>query len=122
VRYGQSDEPVRVRFPDGAVTTYLTIAPAASTEVRTGDGVSGSVLDRAGLVRVSRRGKEVQFAAVLEPVETRAPYVTSIHSEPAHDGIRLTVRRGDLVDSITLAASGEVTVSIQGKTVLTSNR
>ena len=122
VRYGRSDGPVRVRFPDGPVTTHLLIAPGAGTEVRTGDGVGESLLDRVGLVRVTRHGQRAQFAAVLEPVKARAPSIVSLRSEPARDGVRLTVRRGDAVDDITLTRSGEVTVSARGQTVLTSKQ
>ncbi len=122
VRSGMSDGPVRVGFPNGSVTTYLTIAPGTGTEIRTGDGVGESLLDRVGLVMVTRHGKQAQFVAVLEPAKARAPYNASIRSEPAQDGVRLTVRRGDAVDTVTLASSGEVTVSVQGKTVLASKR
>jgi hypothetical protein len=122
VRYGRSDGPVRVRFPDGPVTTDLLIAPGSGTEVRTGDGVGESPLDRVGLVRVTRQGQRAQFAAVLEPVKAPAPSIASLRSEPVRDGVRLTVRRGDAVDEITLARSGEVTVSARGETVLTSKK
>jgi hypothetical protein len=122
VRYGRSDGPVRVRFPNGPVTTHLLIAPAAGTEVRTGDGVGESPLDRVGLVRVARHGKQVQFAAALEPVKSRASDITSIRGEPTRDGVRLTVRRGDAVDEVTLTPSGEVIVSARGEIVLRSKR
>src|SRR5208283_5949658 len=105
-----------------SVTTNLLIAPGTGTEIRTGDGVGESLLDRVGLVMVTRHGKQAQFAAVLEPVKARAPYNASIRSEPAQDGVRLTVRRGDAVDTVTLATSSEVTVSAQGETMLTSKR
>jgi hypothetical protein len=122
VRYGKSDGTVRVRFPDRGVTTHLLMAPETGTEVRTGDGVGDSLLDRVGLVDVRRGGKRAQFAAVLEPVTNWPHKVVSIRSEPAPDGVRMTVGRGDATDQITLAASGEVTVSVQGETVLTSKR
>jgi hypothetical protein len=122
VRYGRSDGLVRVRFPDGPVTTHLLIAPGARTEVRTGEGVGESLLDRVGLVRLTRHGQRAQFAAVLEPVKADAPSIASFRSEPARDGVRLTVRRGDAVDEVTLAPSGEVTVSARGETVLMSKR
>ncbi|MGC8639900.1 MAG: hypothetical protein ACP5XB_08510, partial [Isosphaeraceae bacterium] len=122
VRYGQTDKLVQVRFLDGLVTTYLIMASGTGTEVRTGNGVGESLLDRVGLVTVRRHGKTAQFAAVLEPVKADTPAVTSIHNEAVKDGVRLTVRRGGAVDELTLASSGEVTVSAQGKTVLTSKR
>ena len=68
-----SDGPVRVRFPDGPVTTSSYDRARAGTEVRTGDGVGESLLDRVGLVRVTRHGKQAQFAAVLEPVKPVHP-------------------------------------------------
>ena len=104
------------------MTTHLMIAPGPGTGVRTGDGVGESLVDRVGLVKVTRHGKQAQFAAVLEPVNARAPDVASIRSEPVQDGVRLTVRRGDAVDVVTLASSGEVTVSASGEAVLTSKR
>jgi hypothetical protein len=122
VRHGITDGPIQVRFPDGSVTTQLMIAPGTGTEVRTGDGVGESLLDRVGLVRVTRHGKQAQFAAVLEPVKARGPYIASIRSEPAKDGVRLTVRQADAVDNVTLTSSGEVTISAQGEIVLTSKR
>jgi hypothetical protein len=122
VRYGMTDGPVRVRFPDGFVTTYLLIAPESGTEVRTGDGVGESLLDRVGLVLVTRHSRQAQFAAVLEPVTGREPNIVSIRAEPAQDGQKVTVRRGDTADKITISSSGEVTVSVQGQTVLTGKR
>ena len=122
VRYGTSDGPVRVRFPDDSVTNYLMIAPETGTEVRTGDGVGESLLDRVGLVMVTRHGKQAQFATVLEPVKVGAPSISSIRREPAQDGVRLTVHRGDAVDSVTLGTSNEIEVTAQGVTVLTSKQ
>jgi hypothetical protein len=119
VRYGKSDGPVRVRFPDGALTTYLLMAAGTGTEVRTGDGVGDSLLDRVALVDVRRRGTRAQFAAVLEPVTDRPPQVVSIQSKRALDAVIMTVRRGDSVDQVTLTTTGEVAVSVEGQTVLT---
>ena len=117
------DGPVQVRFPDGSVTTQLMIAPGTGTEVRTGDGVGESLLDRVGLARVMvpRQAGPVRCGAGASR-KARGPYIASIRSEPAKDGVRLTVRQADAVDNVTLTSSGEVTISAQGETVLTSKR
>ena len=123
VRYGRSDGPVRVRFPDGPVTTHLLIVPAAGTEVRTGDGVGESLLDRVGLVEGhARTASRPSSPPCWSPSSPARPTSPRLRSEPARDGVRLTVRRGDAIDEITLAWSGEVTVSASGETVLTSKR
>ena len=119
VHAGATAEAVRVRFADKDVTTHLTMDAASGTEVRVGDGVGESVFDRVPLVMVTRRGRSVRFAAVLEPVAKGArPGVTSVSCDRADGADRITVRRGSHSDVITLTDKNELTVTAGGKVVL----
>ena len=103
VRSGASDGAVRVRFRDKDLTTHLTLAPAAGTQVLVGDGVGGSVLDRVPLVAVGRQGRRVQFVAVLEPVpDGVSPVVAAVNVEAMQDATRITVVREGGNDLVTV--------------------
>jgi hypothetical protein len=69
VKSGKTDGPITVEFEDGPVATRLLMAGAPGTAVRTGTGAGASVLERVPLVRVTRSGREVSFATVIEPVK-----------------------------------------------------
>lgn len=119
---GTTDDAVCVRFDDDNMATYLILAPEAGTEVRTGDGVGGSVEDRIPMAVITRRGTRVRFAAVLEPVlKGQSPVVTSVSVED-HDGeFRVVVLRGDARDVIALKGLGQITVTTDGKVALSSD-
>lgn len=126
VRFGATDGPIRIRFPGDKVSTHLTMAPATGTELRTGDGVGKSVVDRVPLVAVGRRGQHVQFAAVLEPVKQNGtPAVGSVASvkvERLGDAFLITVDRGDASDTITLGDRDTIEVRSGDRLVLSSDK
>jgi len=120
VRIGTTDGPVHVSFADKDVTTHLTVAAQPKTEVRIGDGVGASVLDRVPLVMVTRRGQGARFAAVIEPIAGGGkPGVESLEVERTPEGIQMTVRKGKQTDTLTLTEGNKLTVRSGGKTVLT---
>lgn len=69
VRTGKADGPFAVEFDDGPVVTRLRMAGAPGTGVATGTGPGASVLERIPLVRVTRSGRDVSFAAAIEPLK-----------------------------------------------------
>jgi hypothetical protein len=69
VKSGKTDGPFAVEFDDGPVVTTLRMAGAPGTGVATATGPGASVLERVPLVRVTRAGREVSFAAVIEPAK-----------------------------------------------------
>ncbi len=112
VKAGTTDAPVRVAFKGPRVTTHLTVDAAAATEVRTGDGVGASILDRVPLAMVTRHGQGTQFAAVLEPVaKGQQPKVDSVSLEAAEGTARISIRQGEKTTLITLDAEGRVAVT-----------
>jgi hypothetical protein len=120
-RAGATDGPVRVRFVGKAADTCLTMAPAPGTAVLTGDGVGASVLDRVPMAMVTRRGRDVDFAAVLEPLRPGStPVVSEVALERQEDSVSVTVRRGDAHDVISWTDGKALTVVSGGKTVLAS--
>jgi hypothetical protein len=105
-----------VQFVAPPITTHLHLAADGPTSVIVGDGVGQSVLDRVPLVMLGRRAVSTCFAAVLEPVpEGRKPTVTAVFQDTSDDQIRITVRRADCEDRVTLDADGKVTVVVDEK-------
>ncbi len=112
VKAGTTDEPVRIAFKGPRVTTHLTVDAADATEVRTGDGVGASILDRVPMAMVTRHGQGTRFAAVLEPVaKGQQPTVDSVSLEAADGTARITVRQREKSTLITVDAAGRVTVA-----------
>ncbi|MBN1506388.1 MAG: alginate lyase family protein [Sedimentisphaerales bacterium] len=99
-RRGESDEPIQARFEDGNVTTHLILAGRPGTLVTIGDGVGASVDDRVPMVMVGRTGRNVSFAALLEPVLTGG--------RPQVAGIRLTKAANGLVTTVELDGRTDV--------------
>jgi hypothetical protein len=119
VLFGTTDDVVRVQFADGDVITHLTVAAAPGTEVRTGDGVGASVLERVPLAMVTRRAANARFAAVLEPVKAdQQPGVTGISFESTGEQTRIIVERGVSRDVFMLDAGGTLHASSGGMPVL----
>jgi len=124
IKTGRTSETVRVVFADKSVTTRLTVAPDAGTEVRVGDGPGASVLERVPVAMVTRRNRRAaRFAAVIEPVaKGDKPAVTDVSVADAGAGIRITVRQGRAARTISISAE-KVTVSKDdGKVLLTAGR
>jgi oligo-alginate lyase len=119
VRFGTTDDLVRVRFLDADVTTYLTAAAARGTEVRTGDGVGASILDRVPLAMLTRRGTTAHFAAVLEPVRDGGkPAVDRVEIDSTGGELRISVGRAGARDVFLLDPRGALRVVSGGAPVL----
>ncbi len=119
VKLGATDGPVGVVFAGKDVATHLLAGAAAGTEVRIGDGVGASVLDRVPMVMITRRGRGARFAVALEPVARGGkPTVRAVALDAAGEAIRVTVRSGETTDVVTLTAANRLTVLRGGKTVL----
>ncbi|MGE5296013.1 MAG: exo-alpha-sialidase, partial [Solirubrobacterales bacterium] len=116
-RQGVTSDTVRIRFEDAKVPLHLTLAGEQSTTVTVGDGVGGSVTDRVPMAMVGRKGRDVQFAAVLEPMAGGGkPRVTDVRIEQSGRSLKVLVQRGDATD--TFEIDGDQNLSV----VLTSNR
>jgi len=112
-RQGTTDEPVRVRFEDGEITTHLTLAARKDTFVTIGDGVGAAVTDRVPMVLIGREGKTACFAAVLEPVQAGSrPRVAGVRLAPAGEAWTVTVDLGVPTDEINILAGDRPAVSL----------
>jgi len=106
-RQGTTDDSVRVRFEDEDVTTSLIMAGSSGTIVTTGDGVGASVDDRVPMVMVGRGGRNLRFAAVLEPVRTGdQPQVASIRLDETADGLTVAVQLAGYTDTVKTRRDG----------------
>lgn len=118
VKVGSSDQALLVEFPQRELTTRVTVAAERGTEVRVGDGVGASVMDRVPLAMITRCGRTARFAAVIEPVtEGGRAAVTSVAVEVVAGGARITVHAGDAVEQVLLAADGSLKMS-RGEKIL----
>ena len=92
------------QFEDAGCRDDATMAAGAGTVVTTGDGVGGSVDDRVPMLMIGREGREVSFAAVLEPVRTGGrPQVSDVQLAAAGEGMTVTVESGSRADRVTIA-------------------
>ena len=114
LRVGKTDASIKVQFDMTELTTLLAMVGAAGTEVRIGDGVGASVADRVPLAMVTRHGKAVRFAAVIQPIMKTTSPVSNLAMEEADGAIRLVVLTSKNRDTITLAPSGKVVVATHG--------
>ena len=119
IKTGTTDGLVRLQFPDETVITSLAMAAAPKTDVLTGDGVGASVLDRVPMVVVTRQGRKVDFAAVLEAMPAKGKSLVNDMVFERKDGVAsVTIRHGNATDTITLTTDGTLVVTRAGKTVL----
>ncbi len=111
-RRGVTADAVRVRFEDDKVPLHLTMAAGPDTTVTVGDGVGGSVTDRVPMAMVGRKGRDVQFAAVLEPIAASGkPAVTDVQVTRTGDRmVTVHVRRGECTDAISVFDEREIFV------------
>lgn len=106
---GDMNEPTQIQFVNGDVTTRLTMAPQEDTRILIGDGVGASVVERVPLMMVTRRGRNVSFVAVLEPVKNDQPHaVQSVLLAQEADDHVVSVSRSDGTDRIRIIADGSV--------------
>jgi len=119
IKQGTTDDVVVVEFQGDTVTTHLTIAGQTGTGVLIGDGPAGSVLERVPCTMVTRYGRHVRFAGLLEPVEPgNKPTVTDISFSDEHGTATITVVRGKNIDTITLSPADELEVKSNGIVML----
>jgi hypothetical protein len=110
-RRGAARGLIRARFEDAAVTTYLAMAAQEGTVVTAGEGVGGSVNDRVPMLMVGRQGRDVSFAAALEPVPTGGqPQVTNVRLAAGGEGTTVTVTCGPHTDKVTIPGDNDVAV------------
>ncbi len=110
--------PVVVEFDDPNGATRVVLAEGEGTEIRTGDGVGASVVDRVPMMIVTRRGQQVTFAAAIEPLTRDAKgKVKSVAVKREGDGhvVTVTTDAGEDVYTISPAA---VTITRGDKTLL----
>jgi hypothetical protein len=99
------DEPFEVKFTDDGLTTILTIQGNKGDEVFTATGPLASVVDRVPMVIVRRKGMNVRFISVIEPVPGQMlPDLKGLSIIP---GTSLTVS--------VLRADGEDVISFEGE-------
>jgi len=117
---GKANGPIRVRVVDGDVTTHLTMDDQTlRTLVRIGDGVGESIVDRVPMAMVTRRGKHVQFAAAIEPVQgDGARTIESIRIERLNGTSTITVNGRGFVDVIELTEGNRLVVTHDERVVL----
>jgi len=112
-RRGATDGMVRLRFEGTDVTTHLTMAAGPGTAVTTGDGVGGSVTDRVPMTMIGRTGRDVQFAAVLEPVRAGGqPRVTGVQFTQSEGGATITIERGRDSETVDIRSDQGVSVTL----------
>jgi hypothetical protein len=105
-RRGTTDDPIRVRFEGGNVTMCLTMAARPGTSVTTGDGVGASVGDRVPMVMIGRNGRDLYFAAVLEPVRTGdTARVTGLRLTETADAQTIVVELDGRTDTFKIGPS-----------------
>ncbi|MBN1845764.1 MAG: alginate lyase family protein [Sedimentisphaerales bacterium] len=117
--HGPIDGVIRVRFEDDEITTYLTLAGQAGTEVTLADGPFGSVEDRVPLIIAERTGSRVRFAAILEPVAAgeQAHYQDlEVHADDR--AIQVLVKGPDQTDIINYGRDSTLTVTRGQETLL----
>ncbi|NLE61737.1 MAG: alginate lyase family protein, partial [Planctomycetes bacterium] len=120
-RQGTSDGRIRVAFHDESVTTHMTVAGEAPTQVVVGDGPGSSILDRVPLAMIRRTGRGARFVAVIEPVTGSAkPSVSSVAWRQENDDVIVEVVSGQNSESVRLAGDLGIEIRSGQKTVLAS--
>ena len=109
---GRTGEMVEVVFGGPDVSTRLLMAGEAATVVTVGDGVGASVDDRVPLVMVTRRGQNVHFAAVLEPLRAgQQPSVEAVRLTESGQGRQVEIVRDGRTDRIRVSTDGGLAVN-----------
>jgi lysophospholipase L1-like esterase len=84
------------------------MAPAAGTGVLLGDGPGASIADRVPMAMITRHGRHVRFAAVLEPVREAPPVVTGVRVTETNGTVKLEVLKGSATDTFLMDKTGRV--------------
>jgi hypothetical protein len=89
------------------------MAAQQETTVVLGDGVGSSVSDRVPMTMIARRGRDVTYAAVLEPVQAGdEPTIGGIKVTDDGDSRVVVVDRGASEDRIRVSPDGEIVVRV----------
>lgn len=110
-KQGVTADAVRVRFEDDKVPLHLTMAAGPGTTVTVGDGVGGSVTDRVPMAMIGRKGRDLQFAAVLEPVVARnESRVANVRVVQTGNVMQVFVEREEGTDTIEIRGDQDIRV------------
>lgn len=110
---GATDEMVRIVFEDADVTTHLTMAAHHGTSVVLGDGVGSSVSDRVPMTMIARRGRDVNYAAVMEPVQAgERATIGGIKVVDDGDSRVVVIDRDASQDRIRVSPDGKMSVRV----------
>lgn len=113
-RTGTTDKPIEVTFPMKNIGARLLEAGAPETGVTIGNGPGSSVDERVPLLFLTRHGKKVRFAAVVEPVlDEAAPQVNAVAWRENERGMVIEVERGKRTDRFLLQADGKAVVRLE---------
>jgi rubrerythrin len=109
------EEPLEVLFPDGQLTTRLTMIGHPGDEVFTATGPMASVDDRVPMVIVRRKGKMVYFITLLEPVaEKKQPDAREVSLLPGNN-LSIKIVRSDREDQISFTGESLEKFTVTGK-------
>jgi hypothetical protein len=112
-RQGTTADIINVRFEEQDVTTYLNMAAWEDTTISIGNGVGASITDRVPMIMIGRDGRNVHFAAVLEPVLTgNEPRVTGIQCAVENESRTITITRVHQIDRVRILPNNRVRVTL----------
>ncbi|MBT5831407.1 MAG: alginate lyase family protein, partial [Candidatus Latescibacteria bacterium] len=118
IKKGVTDQSFQVQFVGEDVTTTLWMVSDSNTQVLTADGPGETVLERIPMAMITREGKSVQFAAVLEAVSnTEKSQVREVSAVQDAEAQTVTVAYGDREDVLVFGADGTLSFTIDGKQV-----
>jgi hypothetical protein len=112
-RQGTTADLIGVRFENPDVTTHLTVAAQEDTTATIGEGVGASIADRVPMTMIGRDGRNVHFAAVVEPVVTgEKPRVTGIRFNETNECLTVAVESGRRTDQVRIYPDSRVQVAL----------
>ncbi len=107
IRRAAAEDAIAVRFDDGDVKTHLLLGGEPDTELHLATGPAGSVEDRVPLIAVTRNGRSVRYAAVLEPTrDSAAPSARKVTLREAQQGIEVAVETRNGTNTFIWSADG----------------
>jgi hypothetical protein len=110
-RQGTTAEMLSIQFKNPDVTTYLTVAAQEDTTVTIGEGVGASITDRVPMAMIRKDGRNVHFAAVLEPVVAgNKPYVNGVRLTETSECLTITIECGRQTDRVKIFLDNRVQV------------